>query len=126
MRRHASLLGFSREHHTVLYHALELRRATPQTAAEVRDRFLGFWAEQGTAHFEREEADVLPVLAPGHPLVAQVLAEHAQIAALVEEIADDEGARPALLRRLGESLTRHVRLEERELFPLVEAVLPAA
>jgi hypothetical protein len=28
-------------------------------------------------------------------------------------------------RRLGELLTRHVRFEERELFPLLEALLPA-
>ena len=33
---------------------------------------------------------------------------------------------PAALHELGSLLADHVRLEERELFPLIEAALPAA
>ena len=34
-------------------------------------------------------------------------------------------AEPDALRELGERLERHIRFEERELFPMIEAVLPA-
>jgi hypothetical protein len=43
-----------------------------------------------------------------------------------DALAVDEAPDPATLRELGEDLADHVRLEERELFGLIEAALPAS
>lgn len=57
--------------------------------------------------------------------MARVLEDHERIAALVEAVARAEAPDVRELHRLGEALTVHVRLEERELFPLVERELQA-
>lgn len=126
MKRHPWLVPFSRDHHNVLFHALRLRRATPETAAEVRVRFLVFWQENGPGHFDREEATVLPALGAGHPLAVRVLGDHAGITSQVADLAGAEGVETPGLHRLGETLAEHVRFEERELFPLVERELSQA
>ena len=52
-----------------------------------------------------------------------MLDEHLEILRRAEGLGRDP--RVADARGLGELLTRHVRFEERELFPLLEAQLPA-
>ena len=126
MQRHPWLVPFSRDHHSVLFHALQLRRATPESAEAVRDTFLRFWEANGPAHFDREEAMVLPALGADHPLVSRVLSDHVRIATEVAEISAAEDVAAPALHRLAEALTLHVRLEERELFPLVERELAQA
>jgi hypothetical protein len=59
--------------------------------------------------------------------LARVLLEHVLIHGLVAQLRADlaDGAPNAdQLRRLGETLQSHVRLEEKELFPLIETVVP--
>ncbi|MCG3199222.1 MAG: hypothetical protein GHCLOJNM_03732 [bacterium] len=60
--------------------------------------------------------------------ISEMLFQHAEIRSLIDRIAealDGEGPLPvSLLVELGESLERHVRLEEQVIFPLVEATLP--
>jgi hemerythrin-like domain-containing protein len=51
-----------------------------------------------------------------HPLIARVLTDHVRI----RHLASRADASPQALHELGERLERHVRLEERELFPLIE------
>jgi hemerythrin-like domain-containing protein len=96
----------------------------------VRDAFLAFWRSHGRHHFRCEEEILLPAYAehgdPRHPLVARVLTDHVVIrqrAAQTERGTED--LLPAL-KQLGVQLAEHVRLEERELFPLIEQALPPA
>ena len=59
--------------------------------------------------------------------MAQMLAHHAQIRGLVMELSDEgrKGTvRPETLKSIGELLETHIRLEEREVFPMIEKVLP--
>ena len=60
------------------------------------------------------------------PLVARVLTEHVRIRHLAREIASSEQPPVELLHELGSQLERHVRREERELFPLIEGARPSA
>ena len=59
--------------------------------------------------------------------IQEMVADHARIRGLVmtliEEGRSDEVSTDTL-RRLGERLEAHIRLEERRVFPLVEAALP--
>jgi hypothetical protein len=130
MKRDPSLVTLSRDHHQALSVAQKLRRATADTAQEARSAFADYWEEHGRAHFRLEEEILLPAYAahgdPHHPLVARALCDHVAIRARAEALAVDEAPDPATLRELGEGLADHVRLEERELFGLIEAALPAA
>jgi hemerythrin HHE cation binding domain-containing protein len=129
MRRNPGLVTLSRDHHQALSVAQKLRRATADTAQEARAAFVAYWEEHGRAHFRLEEEILLPAYAahadPHHPLVARALCDHVAIRARADALAVDEAPDPATLRELGEGLADHVRLEERELFGLIEAALPA-
>jgi hypothetical protein len=130
MKRNPGLVTLSRDHHQALSVAQKLRRATADTAQEARSAFVAYWEEHGRAHFRLEEEILLPAYAahgdPHHPLVARALCDHVAIRARADALAVDEAPDPATLRELGEGLADHVRLEERELFGLIEAALPAA
>ncbi|MEJ7715167.1 MAG: hypothetical protein WKF40_05435 [Thermoleophilaceae bacterium] len=55
-----------------------------------------------------------------------VLVDHLVIRQRVGLLERDRPAEPELLQQLGTLLSNHVRLEERELFPLIEQTLPEA
>jgi hypothetical protein len=130
MKRDPALTTLSHDHHQALFVAQKLRRATAATAGEARAAFLAFWDGQGHMHFRLEEEILLPAYAgygdAHHPLVAQALCEHVDIRHRADELARDGGSPPAALNELGVRLADHVRLEERELFPLIERALPRA
>ena len=76
---------------------------------------------------------LLPVLARyGEDLlnrepVVEMLAQHARIRGLVMQLSDevtDGEVQPETLRSIGELLEVHIRLEEREVFPMIEEALP--
>jgi len=135
MKRHPSLRKFSDDHHGGLVQARRLRRAAAGEGgppAEVARAFLRFWAEDASPHFREEEEVLLAVYARhGGDLEAEpireMVADHARIRGLamtlIEEDRSDEVS-PDTLRGIGERLEAHIRLEERRVFPLVEAVLP--
>lgn len=121
MKRSEALASLSRDHHTALVHALQLRRATDSDVAATAAVFLAFLLGEGGRHFELEESVLLPEL-PGAaaPLGDRVLEEHARIRAGAAELGAtlDLGAAHVL----GELLADHVRFEERELFAVLEAL----
>jgi hypothetical protein len=129
-KRDPALVSLSRDHHKTLVAARELRRATAQTADAVRARFLSFWNTHGAAHFRLEDEVLLPAFAahadPYHPLVARALCDHVAIRARVDAVGRESPTPSAVLHELGILLAEHVRLEERELFPLIERTIPPA
>ncbi|MQA75702.1 MAG: hypothetical protein GEU88_15405 [Solirubrobacterales bacterium] len=130
MKRSAALASLSRDHHQALAVAQRLRRATGKTAAGAREAFLTYWSEHGSLHFRLEEEILLPGYAAHgdahHPVVLAVLGDHVEIRRLADGLAGG-GATPSIdaLHELGGRLAAHVRLEERELFPIIEAAVPA-
>jgi len=126
VKRHPALVPLSQDHHRALVSAQRLRRATAQTAAEAARAFREHWETGERVHFRVEEEVLLPAFAahadPGHPVVVRVLLDHVAIRRDVDRLA--AGVPLELLHDLGARLAAHVDLEERELFPLVEATLP--
>ena len=100
------------------------------TADGAWERFLSFWDTEGSEHFTEEECLRLPVYArvagPSHAAIVRTLLEHLLIRAA--RPARSGAGRPAAgVRSYAFSaawLERHVRLEERILFPLIEDALP--
>jgi hemerythrin-like domain-containing protein len=128
VKRHVALQPLSRDHHVALVAARRLRRAGSDTG-EARDAFLDFWREHGAHHFRVEEEVLLPAYAayadPDEPCVVRMLLDHARIRAQAQRLEQEPAPPVDVLHALGTALEQHVRLEEREVFPLIEAALPA-
>lgn len=129
MKRGEALAILSRDHHQALVVAQKLTRADRETAAAARTRFLEFWDQEGRRHFQLEEELLLPAYAAHgdayHPLVLQVLGDHVAIRAQAAHLAARPDTATAALNEFGQKFAAHVRLEERELFPIIEAAVPA-
>lgn len=127
MKRHPSLQPLSDDHHRALVLARRLRRestgmdagALARLAREVRQEF----GAEIEPHFRVEERWLLPALeGRGEDrLAAQTLEDHARLRALVHGRWSEITA-----QELGTLLEKHVRFEERVLFPEAEAVLSEA
>jgi hemerythrin-like domain-containing protein len=136
MKRAAELRGLSDDHHQGLVQARRLRRPSLGEAgnpAEAAAAFLDFWRKDTSVHFRKEEEVLLPVFARhgGDPVrepLGEMLAQHTRIRSLVMELGDqvaDGEVRPETLQSIGELLETHIRLEERQVFPLIEETLTA-
>lgn len=86
--------------------------------------FLSFWDGHERAHFRIEEEVLLPAWASldeeaDYEMISRVLTEHSLIRSLARNLAHEE---PSVKRLwdLGTLLERHIRFEEREVFPLIE------
>ena len=128
MKRHPALAPLSRDHQHTLAVAQRLRRATPATAEQAAAAFLAAWDLEEKLHFRVEEEILLPAYAtrvdPDDPVVLEVLPDHLTIRCHAQRVAADASVQR--LHALGERLASHVRLEEREPFPLIERGLSDA
>jgi iron-sulfur cluster repair protein YtfE (RIC family) len=129
--RHSSLIPLSHDHHHGLALALRCRKQSlgqikPIGAEGLRERateVAQFFATDLVPHFRAEEEILFPLVRsavpPSVPIVEQLLKEHEQISAMVENLKRGQGL-SQILFDLGDLLERHIRYEERELFPLYE------
>lgn len=128
MKRSEALAPLSRDHHQGLFVALQLKRADGSSAAAARRAFLDFWEQAERHHFRVEEERLLPAFArhaeADHPAVVRVLVEHVDLRRRAQDLAAEEAMEPSGLSELGERLERHIRHEERVLFPLIEETVP--
>jgi hemerythrin-like domain-containing protein len=134
MKRSRELKPLSSEHHQALLVAFQLKKALeghPEAAGAPRDlpglvslarRFEG---QVFAAHAAAEEALLGAHLAG--PDRVRLAAEHAELKALVAHARTAApGEQRSALAAFADLLERHVRWEERELFPYAEAHLDAA
>lgn len=127
MMRHPALQPLSREHH----HALALCVLVERALHEGSKTAAGLAAEVGAAferdlrpHFETEEQALLPAIGelPGAPeLCRRIAEEHRELERLARAAQEAPGEES--LRAFTALLRSHVRLEENELFELIQARL---
>jgi hemerythrin-like domain-containing protein len=133
VKRHPALVGLSHDHHHELVQARRLRRAADAGPAErlaAARAYVTLFFGETVRHFRDEEEVLFPAYvrrAGESPLLRRIQEEHMQLHGLVRALrAEEAGGEVSAgsLRRLGDLLDRHVRAEERELFPAIEAALP--
>jgi hemerythrin-like domain-containing protein len=126
VKRSPELTPLSHEHHQALFVAIGLKRAEGD-GAEATAAFLDYHEATGERHFEIEEQVLLPGWLAVDPdgdadAARRGHAEHLDFRTATARLRAREAAADEL-RALGELLERHVRYEERELFPMIESRL---
>ncbi|MCY1516918.1 Hemerythrin HHE cation binding domain protein [compost metagenome] len=120
MKRNENIAALSRDHHFGLLFCWKIREALKRGVAT--DRILPyldyFMDNHLRAHFEIEEKLLLNGCS--HPLCQQAQAEHRQIR---DDFKKAASGNSALLLSLADRLERHIRFEERTLFPQLEILL---
>jgi hemerythrin-like domain-containing protein len=129
--RHPSLIPLSQDHYHGLALALRCRKQAlgqikPMGAAGLRERakeFLDFYTSNLEAHFRAEEEVLFPALHSAIPatgsVIEELIREHVEIRQIMPRLDAGSGL-AKLIFDLGDLLERHIRREERELFPLFE------
>ena len=113
MKRHAALVPLSHDHH----HALAQARRLREQGAAAAPGFLRFFASETTRHFREEEELVFPLLYDDEPeSLREILLQHHRLRTLARRL----GAGEDVAAELAELLEAHIRLEERDLFELIQ------
>lgn len=128
MKRTKYLEPLSHDHHHGLRAVAFLRRelADGTSHRALADYILDLWRDELERHFRDEERLLLPLMTTPETerLATRMLAEHREIKGLIDAIDGDETSRAELLKTFPELLAAHIRFEERELFPKLEAEIP--
>lgn len=129
MKRHPSLAPLSREHHAALILSRLLQKNAPHYKTLPADTegkagyAVKFYHDHLIRHFKEEEK-VLELVkgmnASLDLLLPAIFAEHNELRQHFESINIAVDL-PSLLHQLGKDLEKHIRKEERELFPLMES-----
>lgn len=98
----------------------------PEEAADQGARLLRFFESDLEPHFQAEEAHLFPlaarVLTDGAERTGALLRDHERMRDMIRAIRrDPDGVTREQLRAFGEVLRAHIRAEERDFFPRVQA-----
>ena len=132
MKRHPALHPLSHDHHQGLILAQQLKKGAPQykgmpaTLEEKKNYTISFYNNELKKHFDDEEKILFPFVKDRSPeidvMVNEIIDEHRQMENLVNEIQETNDLEN-VLNELGWLLEKHIRKEERELFPEIERIL---
>lgn len=122
LKRHPTLRPLSREHFNGLTLARHLRQSAAGDEAARRrasEMLCRAWADELEGHFADEEQLVGPLVSDHDK--ARLIEEHRSLERHIRMAMENDGPPSAeWLRDTGELLERHIRWEERELFPAAE------
>ncbi len=122
MKRNEHIILLSRDHHFGLLFCWKIRQGLKWNVDPERiKRYVSyFWDHHLRQHFHEEET-VLFIL-KDDPWCRRAQEEHRTIEQLVKDIAQPD-TNTTLLQSLTDMVDRHIRYEERELFPYLEQTL---
>lgn len=130
-KRHPGLIPLSHDHHHGLALALRCRKQAlgqikpmgPEGLVLRAREFLSLYASELSSHFEAEERILFPQMSLHVPeseeLIADLMRDHESVRLAVPKLQANVGLGKVIFD-LGDLLERHIRREERELFPLFE------
>jgi iron-sulfur cluster repair protein YtfE (RIC family) len=134
MKRHPSLAPLSRQHHGALILAQLLKKnaavykGMPNDPGGKAIYAAGFYDNDLLPHFEAEEKlfeKLKGIHAALDKEIKEIIEEHVLLRKLFTCIKD-QADMPAYLDVLGHTLEKHIRREDRILFPLIEEVADEA
>ncbi len=125
MKRNKNLIMLSRDHHYGLLLGWKIKQGIVYNVAfkEMAKYCIYFAKTALLPHFEEEENQVLSYLAYDDSYRIRTINEHLEIKAIINELCIEELPDKAILIKLTNMIEKHIRFEERELFPYVESIL---
>jgi len=124
LKRHPSFVPLSHDHHHALVRVFEIRQAIKQEGSLDEQARLNqaFLAEELTPHFAAEERHLVPLLRELEVIdvaaIDQLIDDHRELARLIT------GTDADTMGQFADLLERHVRREEREIFPACQERIP--
>lgn len=122
IKRNPHIVKLSQDHHASLLFCWKLRQGVKKEVAPDRmGKYIAYFYEYHfTPHFFEEET-ILFAPMPEDELVLQAFAEHKTILNLAHTLIDGKAENPyEEINRLADLVDKHVRFEERVLFPHIE------
>lgn len=118
LKRHKALQPLSREHHHGLLLAWKIRAGFNKKVNVDRIKVYADWFFKThlIPHFEVEETHIFTILGNDNDLVKRALSDHRRLSRLFEQTEDLEKN----LSLIEEELDKHIRFEERILFPEIQ------
>lgn len=118
LKRDPALRHLSHDHHHGLLLCWKIRQGFKLgiEPARMKNYCEWFWTSYLDPHFEEEEKVIFPVLPEEDPLIKQVLSEHKRLRKLFSSWENPEKT----LGQIEEELEKHIRFEERILFPEIQ------
>lgn len=118
LKRSKALQSLSREHHYGLLLCWKIRSGLKKSVDIERIKVYTDWFFKNSLskHFNIEEEFVFKLLGNNHEYVKKALADHRRLTRLFEDTKNIEKS----LNQLEEELEKHIRFEERVLFPEIQ------
>lgn len=118
LKRDPALRHLSHDHHHGLLLCWKIRQGFKFGVSPERIKAYceWFWGSHLEAHFEEEETLIFPILSSDDPMIKQVLSEHKRLRKLFSSWENPEKT----LGQIEEELEKHIRFEERVLFPVIQ------
>jgi hemerythrin-like domain-containing protein len=88
----------------------------------MRSYVIYFWKDHLEKHFQEEESLLFREVDDQQCL--QAIQEHREIEQLIVSVRDDGASAEQRYQQLADRVERHVRFEERQLFPFLEKSIP--
>lgn len=123
MKRNENIQALSRDHHFGLLFCWKIQKGLANTIEIERiNRYVNyFWQRHLQQHFIEEETILFHQLHDRY--CDDAIREHKAIALLIDKINDKEKLNPNAYADLATLVNRHIRFEERILFPHLEKIL---
>lgn len=122
LKRHPALMPLSRDHHQGLLFCWKIRQgfANNISVERVVDYARWFYENHLENHFRLEETYVFPLIDETHPLRRKAMSQHRRLRLLFKKLSQGNKPRQIVLGLIEEALEKHIRMEERALFPEIQ------
>lgn len=119
MKRHEALVQLSRDHHFGLLLCWKLKEGLKKdVSVERMAKYITLFYEKNLKlHFAEEEDTVFLILGNDHPLIKEAVSQHRTF----EQMISDGFETPEQIKVFRDLLELHIRTEERQIFPEIEA-----
>jgi hemerythrin-like domain-containing protein len=120
LKRHPALVELSKDHHFGLLLSWKIRKADELkiTSDRVAAYIVYFFESDLDTHFREEEELLFNRLAKEDSMRLRAESEHSRLRNLNGQIK--QSAEKKLIKEFSELLEKHIRFEERELFPHIQ------
>ncbi len=121
LKRSPAIVEFSKDHHFALLLVWKIKEGLKKSieSNRISNYVIHFYDTDLIHHFKDEEGMLFNKLSSENQLRMQAESEHKNIKQLIDELRNDSDNK-IVLENFADSLEKHIRFEERELFKYIQ------